>query len=223
VEPRQHYAVEFVVKNALHHLPAGWGVHVVHGKTNGKYVRHVLADMANVRFSEIPVGVMRIFDYNNLLKSKDFWLALNAENVLIVQTDSVILNGNINDFIGYDYIGAPWHTENERWSKMTDILPGGVGNGGFSLRTTTAALAIIERYGNITNGFEHEDIFFAKHMTAMGFKLGTRTAAYNFCVEVPCSDMPYPAGAPFALHAGWYYVPDTALLHEWLEKAFRPQ
>jgi hypothetical protein len=87
---------------------------------------------------------------------------------------------------------------------MRGDLPGGVGNGGLSLRTSAAALAVIRAHGHRSNSSEQEDVFFARHLAADGFRLAPRRTAYDFCLEVPCTDVGEVA-VPFAVHAAWYY------------------
>jgi hypothetical protein len=207
VEPRQHYALRFCTLNVMTHLPRhAWGLHVFHGTTNGRFVRAVLADVDGVRYTRVPVGVMTIPLYNDLLKSASFWTAMRADNVLLFQTDSLLVGTNIADFVGrYDYVGAPWHQDNEQWSAMRLALgPQGVGNGGLSLRTTASALDIIRRHGAASNSSENEDVFFVKHAVGDGHRLPPRQTAYGFCLEVPCADLE-SVQAPFAVHAAWYY------------------
>ena len=55
---------------------------------------------------------------NRLLKSPEFWSELDAQHVLFFQTDSLLVHGNIEPFLKYDYVGAPWHRKNERWGVM---------------------------------------------------------------------------------------------------------
>jgi hypothetical protein len=67
-------------------------------------------------------------EYNRFL-IKDLSSYINTDYVLIIQTDGFIVNINSwsDDFLKYDYIGAPW---------VDGTLPNArVGNGGFSLRS----------------------------------------------------------------------------------------
>ena len=48
-------------------------------------------------------------DYSKLLRSKErYWNKIDAEYVLIFQTDSCICRFGIENFLKYDYIGAPY-------------------------------------------------------------------------------------------------------------------
>lgn len=220
IEPRQHYALRFCTLNVMAHLPrAQWGLHVFHGNTNEKFTRSVLADVDNVRYTRLPIGVMTIPMYNDLLKSRAFWESMQAENVLLFQTDSLLLGTDVGLYAGhYDYVGAPWHQENEKWAPMRDVLGHeGVGNGGLSLRTTASALEIITKHGAASNSSENEDVFFVKHIVGDGYRLPKRATAYEFCLEVPCRELE-SVETPFALHAAWLYN-DESRVAELLDKA----
>lgn len=58
---------------------------------------------------------------------KDVYQYIETDHVLVVQYDGMAIDRNkwTDDFLGYDYIGAPWPWHNEN----------NVGNGGFSLRS----------------------------------------------------------------------------------------
>lgn len=222
IEPRIHWALDFVVANAVQHLGPEWMVHVFHGQSNGEYARSALSHIANVKFTEMPLVSMTIPAYNKMLTSLDFWKSVNAEHVLTIQTDSVLLGYNIDEFLQYDFMGAPWHVHNERWGQMRGILPIGVGNGGVSLRRASAMRAAIKKWGHTTNSTEQEDIFFSRILQKEGYRVASREVAYEFCIEVLCEDIrPLNASSPpFALHASWYYIshlPDV--LHPLLTRA----
>ena len=47
--------------------------------------------------------------YSNLLQTKEFWNLFDSKKIFLYQEDSVVFKNNIRDFLGYDYIGAPWN------------------------------------------------------------------------------------------------------------------
>lgn len=106
--------------------------------------------------------------YNYLLTSSFFWKCLPYDKVLIFQHDSVILRDGIKDFLGWDYIGAPWK------------FPPYVGNGGFSIRSVPAMLRTIEKvkYNHAIHG--NEDVYFCNHLQGI---LAPIEVAEKFCVE----------------------------------------
>ena len=159
--------------------------------------------MDGVRYTRMPYGVLTIPQYNDLLKSQDFWTALHTDNALLFQTDSVLLGHNVGDFVGrYDYVGAPRHIGNERHIDNERILNKLPVNGGLSLRTTACAIDIIRQRSAASNSSEQEEQFFARHMGT--FKQASRQKAYAFCLEVSYADFD-SAKAPFALHCAWNY------------------
>lgn len=58
---------------------------------------------------------------------KELWRYITTSHVLVIQNDGYVLDGSAwtDEFLDYDYIGAPWLYEDGR----------NVGNGGFSLRS----------------------------------------------------------------------------------------
>ena len=102
-------------------------------------------------------------DYNSILKDINFWNSINVEHILVFQHDSFILRSGIEEFLEYDYIGAPWKWSYEK-EKYNDnrypdlgIFQSG-GNGGFSLRKKSAMIRIIE---NKPPDYEYEDMYFS--------------------------------------------------------------
>jgi hypothetical protein len=109
------------------------------------------------RISKINLNVenLSINDYNNLLINKLFYDIIPTEYFLIFQTDSMICESNkelINNFIKYDYVGAPWKYN------ISDYNESNIGNGGLSLRKKNAMIECIKN-NNYKN--ENEDMFFA--------------------------------------------------------------
>ena len=209
IEARIEGSFEFCVRNVMYHLGPPWGLLVFHstGKLgNEAHVKRSLKDISGVQY--IPAD--SVYDgnsYNVFVKSPLFWQNLKSmglEKVLIFQTDSLLLKKNgIMDFLGWDYIGAPWHTvqsaESGKWLRQMQrggALSNGVGNGGTSLRTVAMMLELAEIYKLQGERGYNEDTFFAhfceKHFTESnkkgkkgGCMLANREAAYSFAVEIP--------------------------------------
>lgn len=68
----------------------------------------------------------------NLFCLKNLWPFIDTEHVLLVHYDAIAVNKDFwtDDFLKYDYIGAPWPGDYS-WIKPEER----VGNGGFSLRS----------------------------------------------------------------------------------------
>ena len=201
----------------MHFLGEGWALQVHHSAANKNYVRHVLLDIPGVRFIQRSEDFITVEHYNRLLKSPEFWKSLSASKVLIFQSDSLILSNDIQKYLHYDYIGAPWSNANEAISQLLAKHAGqgmelAGGNGGFSVRNVNLMQEIATSYGATSPDSENEDVFFS-HMIHETDKavLPTRETAYRFCREVDLKE--YPLITEHAsLHVAWYYCPHA--MHE---------
>lgn len=104
--------------------------------------------------------------YNNLLTSERFWRGL-PDTVLIFQADSMLLRHGIEEFTGYDFIGAP--IPKIGWPAM---------NGGLSLRKREAMLKVIREHP-YQQVYGNEDIYFCNRL----WNLPDYDVARRFSVE----------------------------------------
>lgn len=82
--------------------------------------------------------------YNQLMLEKQFYIRFDRfQYLLIYQTDAFVFRDELLYWVrqGYDFIGAPFHTDN---SEPFDMLKWTVGNGGFSLRKVSACIKLID-------------------------------------------------------------------------------
>ncbi|KAK0738368.1 hypothetical protein B0T18DRAFT_441123 [Schizothecium vesticola] len=98
----------------------------------------------------------------------DLWLwetvLAPAEHVLVFQTDSILCANSrrtLNDFLDYDYVGAPWAADS-RFG----------GNGGLSLRRRSAVVDVL-RHQVRRNNSEAEDVWITDRL---GHRPGARLA-----------------------------------------------
>jgi hypothetical protein len=139
IEPRKHKALSYVLKNFLENLDNSWSIIVFHGNLNKEYIQNIINNLPEYkdRISLISLDTDN-FDksgYVKLLGTKEFYTKIPTETFLIFQVDTMINprnKENINKFLEYDYVGAPW-----AW--------GGVGNGGLSLRKKSKMLEILDK------------------------------------------------------------------------------
>ena len=128
------------------------------------------------RIHHIPINSGH--DYNNILLDINFWIKLlDYERVLIFQHDSMILRGGIEEFLGYDFIGAPIHRSRN--------FPFPAMNGGFSLRNPKAMIECIEKMPKHTTKYaqHNEDIYFSYISSRLGMNMPTLQVARQFSVE----------------------------------------
>lgn len=211
VEPRQHYAFEYVVKNALFHL-RDWKLYVFHGIDNEDFVKKSLEGVRGVEFRRLNHHSITTSDLNKILLDPRFWSEVDAEKALLFQTDSLFLKGDISKFEKFDYAGAPWAKDNERSRLLGGLVPDGAGNGGLSLRSVKKMIDISSRLMTDPTGYEQEDLTYSIALGMDGKStLPTRELARDFAVEVPIEEMEEDrvkmgvAGYPAAIHAAWYY------------------
>lgn len=158
VEPRKHKDLESVIKNVMYFLNESdstikWGLKVYHGSNNEEFVRNIVKNWENVELESLSVDNLTNIDYNNLLKTPNFWKSIKSNNILIFQTDSLLLKFGIDKFISYIYIGAPWIRFRE--GKI-------VGNGGLSFRNRDKMIDISTTHKD--DIITMEDIYFCKYL-----------------------------------------------------------
>lgn len=192
-----------VIDNFLTHLPLDWRFKLFLSSENEGMVRnatliaHWIA-VGRILIARAPAIESYPSDYNRLLQSKDFWESLPGEHVLIFQTDSVLCRASphrIDDFLGYDYVGAPWRPE------LEPPLAAGCGNGGLSLRRKSKTLEVISIMPQRPS--EYEDTWHCAGMKRVGGRVPGRNISMTFSVETTFYDK------PFGVHKFWAHISNT--------------
>jgi hypothetical protein len=154
----------------------------------------------------IDRGIDDIGDYNRAVLG----LAekVRSEFALIVQHDGYALNGNLwsNEFLNYDYIGAPIPF----WFHLEPTIRSLVGNGGFSLRSQKflSACAHAKRWHYL---YRNEDVFMtvdnAALLKAQGIQVAPFDVALRFSHEHRTPERPFWSDRQsFGFHGrfNWY-------------------
>jgi hypothetical protein len=137
IEYRCFPHVEFLIRNAIFKLGSKWSYSIVCGNQNYEFMKKICKKISkNIKIIKTNYDNLLQDDYSSLLASIEFWNLLTGNKILIYQEDSFIFKNNIEEFINFDYIGAPW-------PKNTNDTPNQVGNGGISLRTKQIMIDII--------------------------------------------------------------------------------
>jgi hypothetical protein len=156
VEFRKFPHVEFLIRNAILKLGTLWSYTIVCGSENYEFmVELCLSISPQITISKTEYANLSQIEYNSFLKTTSFWKLLEGEKILLYQEDSLIFKDNIDDFMMYDYIGAPW-------SKTKYINRNNVGNGGLSVRNRRMMIYILNTFPNYSN--TPEDIYFSSTM-----------------------------------------------------------
>jgi len=137
IEFRKFPHIEFLLRNMIHKLNEEWSHTIICGNLNYDFVKNICNSISpNIKIIKLDKDNMTQFEYSMYLTTLGFWNNFVGEKILIYQEDSCIFKRNINDFLNWDYIGAPW-------SKQQNDTPNCVGNGGFSLRTKQCMIDVI--------------------------------------------------------------------------------
>ena len=152
-----------IVKEHMYFLnetnsPIKWGLQIFHCEHNEKQIKESLKDIKNIDFINLqPKNITNRKEHTEILKTVDFWEKVRGEKILMFQTDSLLLRSGVDEFLKYDYIGAPWSKPKEGQI---------VGNGGLSLRTKQKMIEICIKHKDYDETLE--DIYFNKHLNGVG-------------------------------------------------------
>jgi hypothetical protein len=175
VEPRISNDFEVVVKTVMYYLNENnsdikWGLQIFHGLDNFDSLKNKFTNWDNVIYKNTGVCDFNKLDYNSYFKSYNFWKEVIGKKVLTFQLDSILIRNGIDEFLKYDYIGAPWIKSKENSF---------VGNGGLSLRTVEKMREISKKNTDLEPKWE--DIFFVKHLK--NNEIADMETASKFSVE----------------------------------------
>lgn len=141
-----------------------------------------------------------ILDYNKFIL-KHLVDYIKTEYCLIIQNDGFVINPHkwTDEFLDYDYIGAPWSKYGMKvWGRTNRI-----GNGGFSLRSKK----LMDHIKNIENiDFkEPEDAFISKIIEKDNFRYPDIPLACRFSLECPVEDYDFDVTESFGFHGKEIY------------------
>lgn len=141
VEYRIFPHIEFIIRNMIIKLGTKWSHTVVCGASNYDWMKTMCSSISSkVRIINTNQKDMTRDKYSTMLTTERFWEQFNGEKLLLYQEDSCCFHGNIDTFLKYDLVGAPWNTN------QIDYGTGDIGNGGFSLRTKQVMIDICKSY-----------------------------------------------------------------------------
>jgi hypothetical protein len=211
IEPRRHKALAFVLHNFLKNLSDEWGIIIFHGNKNKEYVCTILNTTLSIYKSRITlhnlnINNLTITGYNALLRSLNFYDKIPTETFLVFQTDTMIIEKNkelLNNFLQYDYVGAPW-SPSLKWTKGKYK----VGNGGLSLRKKSKMIEILKT-STLPPGC-NEDVFFSYPQKSILYKPSSDEAK-KFSIESIFSDI------TFGCHKPWVHIDKKILFSAYPE------
>ena len=185
----------------------------MHGNLNIDYVNNIVNTelpeyKARIAAINLNVNNLTTPEYNILFKTEKFYEYIPTEIFLIFQTDTFIIEENkelINEFLEYDYVGAPW---GETYLPEYSIHEyNAVGNGGLSLRKKSKMLQILEK-NKETKLFKNmnEDICFSLQKN-VEVKKPDFEKAKHFSVETIFSEK------TFGIHCPWRWLSNEHMIY----------
>lgn len=133
------------------------------GSAEYKYAHQMSLDkcMESIDFGavkNITFDCKSLEDYSRFMLF-ELWKHIDTDFALVIQADSWVLRPELwtNEFLDYDYVGAPWVADTHFTAEGVGVR---VGNGGFSLRSKKLLKSFIDLNLPFTDGgkgFTHED------------------------------------------------------------------
>ena len=172
VETRPLFFLPKVIRNVMYFLGRDWNLHVLTGPMAYDFVRSSLPGW-DVRIDVLPWNPvwLALQDYSRYLALREFWTRLREQTVLVFQPDTLLTGPGIEEFLGWDYVGAPCVSLDENYHAC----------GGLSLRSRDAMVACTERA--VLGADEPEVAFFSTGVRALGGRMPDLLTAARFCLE----------------------------------------
>jgi hypothetical protein len=200
--------LEFLIRNVIHKLGENWSQTIVCGLNNYNFINDIVKNIdRDIKIIKLEYDNLNQQEYNDLLMTIDFWNLFNGEKLLIHQEDSCIFKSNIDDFLEWDYIGAPWSLDSQ-------INKHSVSNGGLSLRSRSKMIEILNKipidkidenlnlnsinYKSINLDHMPEDIYFSQFLQI--YNIGS-VADFDTAKRFSCETI-YSEN-PFGMHCMW--------------------
>jgi hypothetical protein len=188
VEPRKHKLLKQVIENFDKHMDKSWDLYVFHGASFGEYAKECTSQIKsrNVFLIALDKDNLNVDEYNSIFKKEQFWDKINAEDILVFQTDTVICGSSldtIDKYIQYDYIGCSYDNtsigkyDNNMWAN-TEFY----GIGGLSFRKKAFMLKCIDDNKDVADNFP-EDIFFSICVARSSNRPPSAIVLNQFCTQ----------------------------------------
>ena len=216
IEPRKHKALDYVLTNFYNNLSDEWQIIIFHGTNNLDFINNIINkfDKKRIQLINLKVNNLSLNNYCRLFYNKWLYDNIPTETFLVFQVDTLICPRHkhlINDFLKYDYVGAPW---DEKIIHDIKTVYGGkdlIGNGGLSIRKKSKMLEILNEHSfyHKEGWLINEDIYFSIHTT----NKPNLEEAKNFSIEMLYNDK------AFGVHKAYKYVkldwfPELKILEE---------
>jgi len=207
VEPREHKMLKYVCMNFDKNMPKDWKMYVFHGKSSGSHAKDAVSEINGREVILLPLESDNLTagQYNELFKDLNFWNKVEAENILVFQTDAVLCPASqykIHDFMKYDYIGCGSYNgaignSRQVWGKNDSANNSFYGVGGLSFRKNSFQKKCIRDYPGVHASYP-EDVFYSNCVEKSPNKPKEAVDLANFCTQDSFERK------SFGAHKTWY-------------------
>ena len=182
IEYRLFPHLEVIIRNTIIKLGSDWSYTIVCGNLNYNFMVNMCENISpNIKIIKTNHNNLIQSEYSDLLKTIDFWNLFIGDKILIYQEDSYIFKYNVNDFINWDYIGAPWPANHNYYGFIVNV-----GNGGLSIRSKQCMIDVINKIID-KNEYDKkipEDVYFSLNMLKHNIgKIADKNSAFDFSTE----------------------------------------
>lgn len=198
IESRRSPYAEFALRNVTHFLGDDWGLQIFVPPPLRAWILNIVETWKGVDVPVIPPGIHMDAqtDFRSIAKLSAFWDIVKGDQQLFFNSEAMLCSTGIEEFLGYDYIGAPW---------PDDIVSPWccVGSGGLSLRCKSSMQEICTTCNVLPVGIGAEDVYFSinLHLAGSRYRLPTADVAARFAVERLF------APTPLGLYRPWKFLP----------------
>lgn len=186
VEPRHHPMLATVIQSFGKRLPKDWVLYVVHGRSNAAFAEDASATVGQrTVFISLHADDLSADQYNALFKTPAFWEMIDAEHILVFQTDAMPCGKKALDvgrFGDFGYVGCAYAGDKvgpgTYWEEF-----GFYGVGGLSLRRKSFMLKCLEKYPKGTPPHAEDVTFSACVRSIPGYFVPTAVDLGDFCAQ----------------------------------------
>ena len=187
VEPRPHPLLGPIIRNFHARIPREWDLYVFHGPSHAAYANESARGVSPSRrvfLKALETDNLTADEYNKLFKSAHFWDRVDADDILVFQTDAVTCaksKWNIDSFTHLDYVGCAYDHQigpGVHWGKDHSFY----GSGGLSFRKKKFMMECIAANPNI-DPHAPEDVFFSDCVAKSPSKPKDAATLAKFCTQ----------------------------------------
>jgi len=191
VDTRGSEAMLPTIRSVIRNTSPEWSltlIHPLHDHEDGHngLKRMMISSGRDLVIRRFDFQIGEVGDYSATMMKPEIWKLVEAEHLLLIQGDSVMCNDGLDEFLEYDYVGAPWNHKPDNIS---------VGNGGFSLRSRRLMEWCASNYTKHRN--DPEDLFFS-HCALEHGRVPSSDIAVYFSMESVWTP------APMGVHKLWW-------------------